>query len=155
MHYCCSHWNMFLWERNSLSLCSMLFLFRSIHVYASFICIFSLVGHMPLVWNRTGECKRISINTLRTGCLIWGAWLLNVADRSPHMRHLGHVRLKHTILCTGDIMAHTFAYYRSRMFCLAVSKHALTVFLAHSKRKCLCRNEALLLFLVSGVRGRV
>jgi hypothetical protein len=45
---------------------------------------------------------------LRTSRLIWGTWLLNVADRAPYMRLLGHVRLKHTILCTGDMKAHTF-----------------------------------------------
>jgi hypothetical protein len=37
------------------------------------------------------------------------------------------------------------------MFCLVVSKHDFTVFLSHPKGKCLCRNEAMPLFLAAAV----
>jgi hypothetical protein len=76
-----------------------------------------ILYHIEVWWLSCGNIQTF-FNTLRTGRLNWGAWLLNVADWSPHLRRLGHVTLKHTILCTGDIMADTSGYYRSRMFCL-------------------------------------
>jgi hypothetical protein len=119
------------------------------------ICQVRMYCNLYLTFCYSCQIVIFCINSLRTGIILIWFWLLNVVDRSHNIMILGHAILKHTILCTGDMMAHTFAFCRSRMLCLAVSKRDLTVFLSHSKRKCLCRNKALLLFLVSGVRRRV
>jgi hypothetical protein len=60
----------------------------------------------PQLFRQLAYCP--NVNTLQTGRLMWGTWLLNVADRAPHMRLLGHVRLKHIIRCTGDMQTHNF-----------------------------------------------
>jgi hypothetical protein len=105
--------------------------------------ISSQIGYLKAVVYFVSFFRLESFNSLRTGIILIWFWLLNVVDRSHNIMILGHAMLKHTILCTGDMMAHTFAFCRSRMLCLAVSKHDRTVFLSHSKRKCLCRKVAM------------
>jgi hypothetical protein len=76
-----------------------------------------------------------NLNTLRTSRLILGVWLLNVADRAHNIRLLGHVMLKYSIPCSGDMQMHNLCVVYVPNVLFSSQKRDLSVFLSHSEGK--------------------
>jgi hypothetical protein len=60
-----------------------------------------------------------------------------VADRSHDMTILGHVMLQHIIPCSCDTQTHNLCVVYLPNVLLSSQKRGLSVFLSHSKGKCL------------------
>jgi hypothetical protein len=86
-------------------------------------------------------------NTLWASRVIWRFLLLNVVDQSHGMMILGHVMLQHTIPCYGNTHTHNLCIVYFPNVLLSSQKRDLSVFLSHSKEKCLCRVQTMPLFV--------
>jgi hypothetical protein len=76
-------------------------------------------------------------NTFQAGCVIWRFLLVNMADRSHDMTILGHIMLQHIIPCSGAMQTHNLCVVCLPNVLLSSQKCDLSVFLSHSKGKCL------------------